>query len=187
MASAPDQPDPARVAALLPLLPGVAELDDAAAAAALSTPVLTPRPGAIQYTVVGSLLGPIRAAEFRAALLAAGPLGGYVNAVLAGNGFDATSPQVPAVVAQLVGAALLTQDEATAVLYLTTYPAGGPVTEADVAAARAIASRAAGLADRRRLAAAQYNAAVARLDALDDGGPVPARAEVLGWLGTEAP
>ena len=170
-------PDPQTIAAALRARPELASISDADAAAALSEPVYTPRSDRVTYTTLGDTWGVARAAEFRAALLSLpAPMlavGQYVSSLLAGNGFDATSPKVAATVEQLVAAKICTADEVRSSLFTSTYPAGAPVTADDIAAARAAMTFADAARSLRADLAGIYNRGVAAIDAGEASGQLP--------------
>lgn len=121
---------------------------DADVAKALSAVIKTPRDGRIDFTSVGAIWGPARAAMFKRALKLAAQqtespelsaLADYVHDLLSGNGFDPNAVEAPKVAAVLVAAKLCTQDEVDGVLNVVTTP--DPVSEQDVADARAYLAR----------------------------------------------
>jgi hypothetical protein len=131
--------------------------DDSACAAALSVPVLTPRPGRVTLTTLAAagVWGFAKVAAFRSALSIVvasgssnGALAGTLLDVLAGEGFDPSDPQAPAMAPAFVGLSgnAITDADARAALYLVSYRCGGPVTAGDVTAARAAMSAATTLA-----------------------------------------
>lgn len=175
--------------------PAVSGLDDAAAAVALSTPVLTPKTERITYTIAGAALGAVKAITLRAGLLAAAAqtgnptlaaTAGYVHDLLSGPGFDASNPEVQGVAGQFVAAGLLTQDDATTLLYNATYKAGGTVTTFDVTAARAAIARTAQLVALGARVTAVYarflNDEIHAAQA-DPSAPVPTFADFIAAVG----
>jgi hypothetical protein len=166
---------------------------DADLAAELSAPVKTPKRDRVTYTTCAATWGTANAATFAAKLAGAVAAGGafgavaqFVDKVLSGPGIDPASPEVPTQAAQFVAAGLATQEQVDGVFFNVSFPAGGVVAEADVAASRARIARAAAFQARYRLAADQYNATVTALDAAGNAGEAaPDETAVLAALGTK--
>lgn len=163
------------------------------AAAQLSAPIKTPKAAPVTLKTLGGTWGLGRAAEFRMWLMVAGQqptqlgaIAGTILDLLTGPGFGAEHPDVPNAVAALVAASGCSADEADAVLYDITYPAGETVTATQVGEARAEAARRAGLLAARQFAAGRYNAAIAAIEEREaDNDEAPTQAELAAILGGE--
>jgi hypothetical protein len=130
--------------------PDLSAADDGATAAALNTPVHSAKSGRLTLASLADAgaWGFAKTAAFRATLEAVAASGGPAGAtagalldLLKGPGFNLNDPQVsamaPAIVALSNG--VITEDDATAVLFDTSYPCGTPdVAAADVALARKV-------------------------------------------------
>jgi hypothetical protein len=126
--------------------PTIASLSDADAATALSAPILTPITTRITITTLAGVWGLAKTAAclaaFQAVVAGGGTNGAEAAALLAmlnGPGFDATDPQVQALIPTFVGLAngAITTEDATNALNTTSYRCGGIVAASDVTAARA--------------------------------------------------
>ena len=132
-----------------------ASMADADVAAAANVATYTPRVDRIDWTSIGNTLG-VAAVGVSGAVdamkasstSATAAEGAYVDKVLSGSGFDATSTTALALVQQFVAAGVLTADQANVVLNTVTYAAGGTgqYAAADVTAARAWNARQAAVA-----------------------------------------
>jgi hypothetical protein len=129
----------------------LADLSDAEAAAALSTPDHPLRRERMTATKLGALWGGIRLATFTAGLKIAAAqtqsqqlaaIAGMVHELIYGPGFDSDHDDVPTIGDALIAARLCTQDEFALIRTLTVYPCGEPVTEDQVAQVRAEMSKA---------------------------------------------
>lgn len=158
-----------------------AGLSDADAAARASTPTRSPKVEMVTLRSLGGQWGLNRAAGFRGWLDVASrdpdpALAAFAATVfdlLKGPGFDASHSDVTSAVDRLVAMGACTAEEAQAVLYETTYPAGAAVTEAEVAEARRQNLFADSWLAYREQLAANYNAAVADADTREQAGEMP--------------
>lgn len=160
-------------------------LSDADAAAALNTPIYTPRTTLVTWaTLAGSdALGPaatamvmanLRAAAAQTANAALAAMAALSEAMLSGAGFNAADPAVPAEVAALVSAGILTNDQATAALNVASYAAGSDGVQAtDVTSARAYIALRAAMDGITKQWSAVYQAGLAAIQAASDAASVP--------------
>lgn len=135
--------------------PAIANLSDADAAAALSSPIASPRPGLITWTTLAQagLWGAAKTAQYQAAFQASIAAGNALGATgpqqqlgamaqlllnLFTTGFSAGDSQTAAVSGQIVAAGLVTQADANAALQVVSYRCGGIVAALDVTNARAL-------------------------------------------------
>lgn len=136
--------------------PTYSGMDDATAATALSVGVSVPRTGLLTITTlnqsncwgfakttanlaafngllaVGQTQGATQAEQEMAAQL------GNLLAILTGPGLDLSDPQVPEVIATLVGAGVVSSGDAAIVTSITTYPCDTAVQNSDVTTARQV-------------------------------------------------
>lgn len=130
------------IVAAADLAAGNSPATDAALAATLSTPIVTPRPGFITFATLCAVdvWGFAKATAALAALSAStDPQAKAVVSLLNGSGFNPNDPQASALAAGIVAltAGAITADDATLALNTKTFPAGDVVQASDVTASRA--------------------------------------------------
>ena len=164
-----------------------ASMADADVAAAANVATYTPRVDRIDWTSIGNTLG-VAAVGVSGAVdamkasstSATAAEGAYVDKVLSGSGFDATSTTALALVQQFVAAGVLTADQANVVLNTVSYAAGGTgeYAAADVTTARAWNARQVAVAAYQQAATTAYATLVngTLVAAIDPTAPMPTAA-----------
>lgn len=169
--------------------PAYSSLSDAAAATALSAPVLTPLATPVTAASVASVLGFAAAVQIMAALDTATEAGQVTGAaasvqqfgasaalaltILGGSGLNPADPQSQAAGAAFVAAGILTQAQLNSLFYSTSYPAGDVVATADVTAARATIALQTAAAALTQQVIATYNNGVNAIQAGVVSGTLP--------------
>jgi hypothetical protein len=175
--------------------PGLAGLSDVDAAAALNSPIYTPRQGRVTAATLAGATGwgATRAAQIKAALRAlaasatpAGAAADLTLGVLDGAGFDPGDPESAKVAQLLVGAKICSADEAAVALNTIRYAAGAPdVSGEQVKTARAENARELALSqvrDDALAAAAAFANELVTAAELDPAKPVPTLVDFAAFV-----